>query len=690
MGLAGRRDVGAMNLSAMGRATSPVLSLVVFFAMGWIACSNNPYPSEYDDESVLYTTFREAPRSLDPAVAYDTGAHAITGAVYDTLLEYHYLKRPYELIPGLASDLPTQRPGDPGYTVYRFELRPGMLYEDDLAFEMSGEGQKTREIVAADVAFELSRLADPAVNSPVVEPFSNLQGFQAFGEALVARRESDPVFAARPVHEQYAELGGIEGVNVMGPHTLDVAVRSDYPQIRYWFAMPFTSPVPWEAVAYYDGEEGRSRFADHPVASGPYRLKRYDKQSRMVLEANPNWYGAMYPEWNAPGAVYPSEGAPGDLEAGLLSPDAVGQSLPFIDRIEFRREKEAIPYFNKFLQGYYDAAGVIKESFDKVIQEGGLSDEMADMGIRLEKGVEPTIFYIGFNLEDATVGRAAGERARKLRQAMSLVIDSEEYTRIFTNGRGIPAQSPLPPGLFGYDDAYDNPFRQVDLDRARELMIEAGYPGGIDPATDQPLKLSFDTYDTSAQGLLQYRFFTDAWRQLGIDVQVEATNYNQFQEKVRNGAYQIFMWGWVADYPDPENFLFLLWSDLARSQSGGPNTANFMNDRFDALYLSMKSRPDGPERLQEIREMREILEVERPWIELFHREDYALFQGWLENVKPFGMSFPMTKYRNLDAVERAGLRQKWNQPVLWPLYVAIAVLVVVIIPGIVTFLRERQ
>ena len=88
--------------------------------------------------------------------------------------------------------------------------------------------------------------------------------------------------------------------------------------------------------------------------------------------------------------------------------------------------------------------------------------------------------------------------------------------------------------------------------------------------------------------------------------------------------------------------------------------------------------------------MREILEVERPWIELFHREDYALFQGWLENVKPFGMSFPMTKYRNLDALERAGFRQKWNQPVLWPLYVAIAVITVLIIPGIVTFLRERQ
>ena len=664
--------------------------LLALWGLALLACNNNPYPPTEADEKVLYSSFREAPRSLDPAVAYDTGAHAITGSVYDTLLEYHYLKRPYELIPGLATDLPTQRPGEAGYTVYRFDLRPGMVYETDPAFGLGMPDRMTREIVSSDVAFELCRLADPAVNSPVVEPFSNIQGFQAFGQALTQRREEDPAFADLPIHEQYTALGGIDGVKTVGDHGLEVSVRSDYPQIQYWFAMPFTSPVPWEAVAFYDGEEGRPRFADHPVASGPYRLKHYDRQSRMVLEANPNWYGALHPEWAAPGAIYPTEGAPGDLEAGLLESEWVGKPLPFIDRVEFRREKEAIPYFNKFLQGYYDAAGVIKESFDQVIDEGGLSEEMAEMGMRLEKGVEPTIFYIGFNLDDDTVGRPGGERARKLRQAMSLVIDSEEYTRIFTNGRGIPAQSPLPPGLFGYDEAYENPYRIVDLERARELMVEAGYPQGIDPETGKPLTLSFDTYDTSAQGLLQYRFFTDAWRQLGINVKVEATNYNQFQEKVRNGAYQIFMWGWVADYPDPENFLFLLWSDLARSKSGGPNTANFMNDRFDDLYLSMKSRPNGPDREAEIREMREILEIERPWIELFHREDYALFQGWLENVKPFGMSFPMTKYRDVDPAERTSLRKDWNRPVVWPIWVGIGLAAVLIVPGVMTFMRERQ
>lgn len=655
-----------------------------------MACTNNPYPAADDDVKILYTTFREAPRSLDPAVAYDTGSHAITGEVYATLLEYHYLKRPYTLIPALAAALPTPAPRGDGFSVYRFELRPGVLYQEDPAFALGAPGRTTREVVADDVAFELMRLADPGVNSPVVEPFSHVEGFQAFSQRLVARREADPAFAALPVHEQYGEVGGIAGVRVDGPHALELAVSDDYPQILYWFAMPFTSPVPWEAIAFYDGEGGRPRFADHPVGAGPYRMVRYDKQLQIILEANPNWFGTRHPEWQAPAAVYPSEGEPGDAAAGLLDREVVGRPLPFIQRIEFRREKETIPYFNKFLQGYYDAAGVIKESFDKVVQNDRLSPEMAEMGIALEKSVEPTVFYIGFNMEDEMVGDPAGARGRRLRQAMSLVIDSEEYTRIFSNGRGVSAQSPLPPGIFGYDADYRNPYRQVDLERAKRLMVEAGYPGGIDPATGKPLVLTFDTADTSAEGLLQYRFFTDSWRRLGIDVRIEATNYNQFQEKVRNGAYQLFMWGWIADYPDPENFLFLLWSELARSKSGGPNTANFSNARYDDLYVSMKSRPDGPQRLAEIREMLAILERERPWIELLHREAYTLYHGWLEHVKPFGISFSTTKYLDLDPALRARRRAEWNEPVLWPLWAGIVLGVLVIAPGVVTFMRERQ
>jgi len=643
------------------------------------ACSNDPYPGEDATRKVFYTTFSEPPKTLDPAVSYTTNEHAILGNIYDTLLEYHFLKRPYTLIPGLATRVPHAEPREAGRVAYRFELRPGVLFQEDPCFERG-----TRAVRAADVAFQLARIADPALNSPVVEPFSNLVGFREFAQALAERRASDAAFAARPRHEQYAALGGIEGVRVGGESSLEIVLAAPYPQILYWFAMQFTAPVPWEAVATYDGQQGRDFFADHPVGAGPYRLSVYDKYARIVLERHRSWYGTLHPEWKAPGATYPGEGEPGDPIG-----DA-GRPLPMIERVEFRREKELIPAFNKFLQGYYDASGIIRESFDKVVREDRLSPEMAALGVQLEKSVIPAVYYLGFNMDDPVVGRAAGERGRRLRQAMSLVIDAKEYARLFTNGRGVPAQSPLPPGIFGYDEAYRNPWRTVDLERARRLLVQAGYPHGVDPKTDAPLRLTFDTPDTQARSLLTFQFFVEAWRRLGIDVQISATNYNQFQEKVRNGAYQIFKWGWVADYPDPENFFFLLWSEMARSKSGGPNTANFSDPRFDALFLAMKARENDAERLRIVREMTELLENERPWIELFHPEDYALFHGWLRNVKPAGMSYPTLKYRDLDAAQRAGLRAAWNEPVRWPALALAAVGAALVVPGVATFLRERQ
>jgi ABC-type transport system substrate-binding protein len=365
------------------------------------------------------------------------------------------------------------------------------------------------------------------------------------------------------------------------------------------------------------------------------------------------------------------EGEARDREAGRLDPALVGGPLAKIERIEFRREKEPIPTFSKFIQGYYDASGIIRESFDKVIREDGLSPEMRAMGIQLEKSVIPAVYYIGFNMDDPVVGSAGGER-------------------LFLNGRGVPSQSPLPPGLFGYEESYRNPYRQVDLERGRGLLEEAGYAGGIDPQTGKPLRLTFDSYDTSAQGLLRFQFYVNAWRQLGIDVEIAATNYNQFQEKVRNGAYQIFQWGWVADYPDPENFYFLLTTEMARSRSGGPNTANFADARFDEVFAAMKARENDPERLAMIRELRSILERERPWIELFHPEDYALYHSWFEQVKPAGMSYPTIKYRDIDPALRKRLRTEWNRPVTWPAYALAVLAIAVVIPGVVTFFRERQ
>ena len=662
-----------------------IAGLLVPLALG--ACTNDPYPDADRDKKVLYSSFSEAPKTLDPAVAYTTAEHIVTANVFDTLLEYHYLRRPFELVPGLAEAVPRPQPLPAGRQVYRFKVRPGVLFHADPSFAMSGQSGGTREVVAKDFAFQIARLADPAVNSPAASSLTDIVGFNEFGKKLVELRKADAAFARLRADQQYERAGGIEGVVARG-HEIDIVLSGPNPQILFWFAMPFTTPMPWEAVAYYDGAQGRDHFADHAVGTGPYRLTVYDKQYRFVMERNEAWYGTRA-GLDAPGAIFPTEINPEDVAAGVLDAAYAGKRMPFLDRVHFSRERENIPRFNKFLQGYYDDGGIIKESFDAVIKDDRLSPEMQARGIRLDRAVEPSVRYIGFNMEDPVVGAAAGERGRKLRQAMSVAIDAGEYLNLFLNGRGVPAQSPLPPGIFGYVAEYKNPFRQFDMARARQLLTEAGYRNGIDPTTRAPLKLTFDTSNTTAQAFLQYQFLVGAWRQLGLDVEIAATTYNQFQDKVRRGSYQIFMWGWVQDYPDPENFLFLLQCDNARSKSGGVNTANFCDAEYDRLYREMKVMPNDQQRAARIARMLAIIETQRPWIELYHEEDFTLSHGWLINSKPMGISYPVYKYKDVNPELRARLRAEWNAPVKWPVYLVLLAVVALTVPAVRTYYRER-
>ena len=663
--------------------------LVLLACLAAAGCTNDPYPAADKGQKVLYSSFSEVPKTLDPAVSYTTSEHVITGNVYDTLLEYHYLDRPFRLIPGLAENIPEPEALADGGQRYRFRLREGVRFHDDPCFALSAPGQRSREVVAEDFAFQFARLADPAINSPVASSFVQVKGFQDFAKRLAELRKADPAFTRQTAREQYAKAGGIAGVIAASKRDLDIVLAEPNAQILYWFAMAFTTPIAWEAVAYYDGREGRDNFADHVVGTGPFRLAVYDKQLRYVLEKNPTWYGLRADAANAPGVAFPSTIAPEDVAEKRIDPAYAGRRMPFLDRVNFTREREGIPRFNKFLQGYYDDGGIIKESFDAIVQGDRLSPEMAQRGMRLDREVEPTIYYLGFNMNDPMLGSKGGDKARKLRQAMSLAVDAQTFLQLFLNGRGVPAQSPLPPGLFGYDATYRNPFRQPDVGKARQLLAEAGYANGIDPATNAPLKLTFDIGNTTAQSLLETEFLVGAWRNLGLNVEIAATTYNQFQDKVRRGAYQIFRWGWVADYPDPENFLFLLECSNAQAKSNGPNTANFCNDGFDSRYRAMKDLPNTQARAKLVKEMLGILEAERPWIELFHVETFTLSHAWLINSKPMGLSYPAYKYKDVDPVQRARLVADWNQPIRWPLALVVIGVIALAVPAVRTYYRER-
>ena len=285
-------------------------------------------------------------------------------------------------------------------------------------------------MTAADFAFALARIADPAVNSPAISSFAQVLGLRRFYQAACRAAQ---VRTRRSLHcrSRSSTRGPAASPawSCTASEELEIVLAGPNAQILYWFAMPFTTPMAWEAVAYYDGKDGRPHFADHAVGTGPFRLSVYEKQHRFMLERNELWYGSLPAEADAPGAIFPRKSTRGTSPTAASMPPTPAGACPSSTASSFSGSARDIPRFNKFLQGYYDDGGIVKESFDAVVQATGCRRKWQARGMRLDKAVEPSIFYVGFNMEDPVLGAPAGERGRKLRQAMSLAVNSKQYLR---------------------------------------------------------------------------------------------------------------------------------------------------------------------------------------------------------------------------------------------------------------------
>ncbi|MFA7399931.1 MAG: ABC transporter substrate-binding protein [Sideroxydans sp.] len=692
---------------------------------------NDPYPADAVGKSILYTAFTERPKHLDPAQAYSENEYEFLAHIYSPPLQYHYLKRPYQLVPLAASEMPSVRyldkdkrplpataaPQRIAFSVYEVHIKPNMRYQPHPAFvpeymhltvadlanvhtlnDFKQVG--TRVITAADYVHQIKRLVHPQLHTPIAG---------VMGEYIVGLKEYASALQAASKSPGFLDIDSypLSGVEVVNDTTYRITIHGIYPQFAYWLAMPFFSPMPQEVERFYAqaGMKERNLTLDWwPVGSGPYYLSENDPNRRMVLSKNPYYDSESYP----------SEGEAGDAQAGYLA-DA-GKPLPLIDQVVFSLEKETIPYWNKFLQGYYDASGISSDSFDQAVQvsvsgEAAVSDEMKVQGITLNTAVATSTMYTGFNWLDPVVGGSCAnstsvpppqpspdgrgsnrresfcnpERATKLRHAIAIAVDFEEFISIFANGRGISAQSPIPPGIFGFREGKDGINRYVydwvdgapkrkSITEAKRLLAEAGYPNGVDAKTKQPLVIHLDTTANGVGNKSRLDWIRKQFDKIGVQLDVRSTDYNRFQDKIRRGDTQMFYYGWNADYPDPENFLFLLHGPQGKVKQGGENASNYSSAEFDRLFEQMKNMDNSPIRQALIDEALEILRRDSPWLWGYHPKQYVLQHGWLHNIKPNIMANNKLKYWRVDVAEREQRRSEWNRPAYWPLWLGAFIL----------------
>jgi ABC-type transport system substrate-binding protein len=719
----------SITLAAMIRLS---ILLLVTLLMGCGTAWNDPYPTSERGRNILYSAFIDRPKHLDPVQSYSADEITFTAQIYEPPLQYHYLRRPYEPIAATATAVPQPRyfdaAGKPlpqsadaariAFTDYVIEIKPGIRFQPHPAFAQSAAGQyafhelspaelekynvlgdftqlDTRELTAADYVYGIKRLAHPRLHSPILGLMSEY--IVGLGD-LAGSLKKSVLVERRQEPEEWLDLRETQlaGVEVLDRYSYRIRIKGKYPQFIYWLTMPFFAPLPWEADKFHSqpGMAAKNLTLDwYPVGTGPYMLTENNPNARMVLDRNPHFRSE----------TYPCDGEPEDQQEGLLAD--CGKTLPFIDKVVFTREKEQIPYWNKFLQGYYDASGISSDSFDQAVQIGSggevsLTAEMRAQGIRLTTSVATTSFYMGFNMLDPLVG-GNSEQTRKLRQAIAIAIDQEEFISIFQNGRGIAAQGPIPPGIFGYRGgrAGVNPLmydwteagpRRKPVAYARQLLAEAGWPAGRHAKTGEPLVVHLDTTATGVGAKSRIDWLNKQFQQIDVQLVVRSTDYNRFQEKVRKGAVQLFYLGWNADYPDPENFLFLLYGPQGKVKQNGENASNYASAEFDRLFEQMRAMENSPQRQAIINRMLVILQEDTPWVWGFHPKDYSLQHSWLLNRKPSKVGNNTLKYQRVDAAQRQNLRDRWNRPIVWPLGLLATLLVVLALPAILSHRRRER
>jgi oligopeptide transport system substrate-binding protein len=504
---------------------------------------------------------------------------------------------------------------------YTVKIRKGIYFQDDPCF-VNNNG-KGRELTAADFVFSIKRVADVKNSSSGYWAFNDrIVGLDTFREKSMDAKPTDYTI-------------NVPGLKALDRYTLQIKLTAPYPQLMWILTMHYSFAVPAEAVEYYGHQ-----FVNHPVGTGPYQLVSWHRNYRLEYVRSPKWKETGRTEY------YPSQGSPQDRKKGLLIHK--DREIPFIDRIVEYMIGDTSTQWLMFLTGQLEFSGISRDNWNAVItSDRKLCESLAEQGISMYSTPELETYYIGFNMDDPIVGNN-----KKLRQALTCAFNTKEYLE-FLNDRAIRAKGPIPPGIPGYrEEPSPYPF---NLDRAEKLLNEAGYPDGINSDTGRRLELTIDLgHPNDPEMRARLELVAGFFAEIGIEIIPEYNNWPTFLARLARRQVQMYMLGWVADYPDGENFLQLFYGP---NSSPGPNHSNYVNKEFDVLYKKVRIMQPSPERTALYKQMADIVVEDCPWIFTVHPKSYTLTHKWITNYKPHDFPYGMIKYYYINA----GQREQWKQ-----------------------------
>ena len=368
--------------------------------------------------------------------------------------------------------------------------------------------------------------------------------------------------------EQYStgRAKTVAGIDTPDRWTIIFHLTAPDPIFPAKVAMPFAAAVPREMVTRYDRD-----FSRHALGSGPFMLKEWKSGQRIVLVKNPYYF-----------------------VKGIPKLDAVIEQMGVDDNLEWL----------KYETGEIDISAIPPAEFPYVMK----TPRLKALTLKL---VMLATDYLGMNCQMPPFTDI------RVRRAFNYAINKDKFIAVF-NRRGAPASGILPPGLPGYDRAIQG--YPYDPAKARQLLEQAGIPKNFTP---QLWLRADETQMMLAQSIQQDLAL------VGVHVLLKPVAWPPLLEAIRQpGTVQLELSGWEADFPDPENFLEVL---FARKQWGANNNSFYYNSRADGLFSQAARVTDMKERYTIYDEAQKIIVGDAPWVFLYYPVGYVIRQPWVHD-----------------------------------------------------------
>ena len=576
-----------------------------------------------DLRKVVRYAMKSAESKLDPQSESDEASGSINESIFDSLLQYDYLARPAKLRPRTAATLPEVNADG---TVYVLKVKPGILFTPDPAFQ-----GKPRELTAADYVYSLRRLMDPKLKSQWL--------FLVEGKI----KGADAVMADARKTNRYDYDRPIEGLRALDRYTLRIELNNSDFGFANVLALQATSAVAREVAELYGDD-----IAAHPVGTGPYLVKSWTRGSKLVLEANPGYREEFF------------EGDPGeDARSREIHARLKGQRIPIAGRIEIYVIDEDQPRWLAFLNGEHDYIRPVPEDFAQLALPGGkVAPNLQKKGITATPDEIAYTTYTTFNMQTEIdgkrndVGGYTPERVA-LRRAIAMSYRIDDQIALLDKNQSRRAYSPLPPAVAGHDPAFVGPTLEYNPAKAKALLDMFGFiDRDGDGYRENPdgSRLAFDhAWYPRQRERQRNQLWKSSMDEIGIRVTFDnVEKLPELRKQARVGKVQSFSYGWIADYPDGENFLQLMW----KGSIGQANYAMFDLPEYNALYERAKRMPDGPERNALYAKMVKLICVYVPWMVETYKQETILMQPWLLNYRKHPFAHEPWRYLDIDTARQ--------------------------------------